>query len=111
MLYQTCGCSDNNVQKNRYADMITKTAMVKNNMGIHVRPTGVIIDAMHDSPAEIRVTAKGIESNLRDHISILAMGLCKGDTVEITVSGENEEATADQIVELFEREFDFPPRT
>jgi phosphotransferase system HPr (HPr) family protein len=79
-------------------------------MGIHVRPTGVIIDAMHDASADIRVTAKGIESNLRDHISLLAMGLCKGDTVEITVSGDNEEAVADRIVELFEREFDFPPR-
>lgn len=90
--------------------MITKTATVKNNMGIHVRPTGVIIDAMHDASADIRVTAKGIESNLRDHISLLAMGLCKGDTVEITVSGDNEEAVADRIVELFEREFDFPPR-
>lgn len=90
--------------------MITKTATVRNNMGIHVRPTGVIIDAMHESPADIRVTAKGIESSLREHISLLAMGLCRGDTVEITVSGENEEEIADQIVELFEREFDFPPR-
>ena len=90
--------------------MIKKTATIKNNMGIHVRPTGVIIDAMHDSPADIRVSAKGIESNLRDHISILAMGLCKDDTIEITVQGENEEEVADQIDELFQREFDFPPR-
>jgi len=80
-------------------------------MGIHVRPTGVIIDAIHDIPAAILVKAKGIDSDLRDHISILAMGLCKGDEVEITVSGENEENICNQIIELFEREYDFPPRT
>lgn len=91
-------------------DMINKTAIVKNNMGIHVRPTGVIIDAMHACSADVRVASKGVESSLRDHISLLAMGLCKGDTVEVSVSGENEDAIADKIVELFEREFDFPPR-
>lgn len=91
--------------------MVHKTATIRNNMGIHVRPTGVIIDTVHGIPAQIAVQAKGIESDLRDHISLLAMGLCRGDTVEITVSGENEEQIAENIVELFEREFDFPPRT
>ncbi len=90
--------------------MVQKTATIMNNMGIHVRPTGVIIDAAHDLPADILVEAKGIQSDLKDHISLLAMGLSKGDTVKVTVSGENEDQICDQIVELFEREFDFPPR-
>lgn len=91
--------------------MVQKTATIRNSMGIHVRPTGVIIDAFHDSPVEIQVSAKGIDSNLKDHISILAMGLCKGDEVEIIVSGEEEEKVCDSIVEYFEKEYDFPPRT
>ncbi len=91
--------------------MVHKTATIRNNMGIHVRPTGVIVDAMHNIPAQIRVTAKGIESDLRDHISLLAMGLCRGDSIDIYVSGSNEQEISDKIVELFEREFDFPPRS
>ena len=90
--------------------MVRKSVTIKNKMGIHVRPTGVIIDTFHDSHADIRVEAKGLESDLKDHISLLAMGLCKGDTVEIIVSGDNEEEISCRIVELFEREFDFPPR-
>ena len=90
--------------------MVQKTATIRNSMGIHVRPTGVIIDAFHDLEAEIRVSAKGIDSDLKDHISILAMGLCKNDQVEVTVSGENETALCDRIVEYFEKEYDFPPR-
>lgn len=91
--------------------MIQKTATIKNNMGIHVRPTGVIVESMNNVSIEVKVSAKGIDSDLRDHISILAMGLCKGDTVEITVSGENEAEICEKIVDLFEREYDFPPRT
>ena len=90
--------------------MVQKTATIRNNMGIHVRPTGVIIDAMHDCPAKILVEAKGIESNLQDHIGLLAMGLIKGDSVKITVDGNDEEKICSQIVDLFEKEFDFPPR-
>ena len=89
--------------------MIQSSATIKNNMGIHVRPTGVIIDAMHDYPGDIIVEAKGIQSDLKDHISLLAMGLVKGDSVSITVAGEDEEKVCSQIIELFEREFDFPP--
>lgn len=91
--------------------MVHRTATIRNNMGIHVRPTGVIVDSMNNIPARIAVKAKGIESDLRDHISLLAMGLCKGDSVDIYVSGGNEQEIAEKVIELFEREFDFPPRS
>ena len=79
-------------------------------MGIHVRPTGVIIQSVDNDGVDIRIKAKGMESALGDHMSLLAMGLCQGDTVEITVDGEKEEEVCNKIVELFEREYDFPPR-
>ncbi len=91
--------------------MIHKIATIRNEMGIHVRPTGVIIDEMNNINAQIKVCAKGLESDVKDHISILAMGLCKGDSVDIYVSGENEECISNKLVDLFEREFDFPPRS
>jgi phosphocarrier protein HPr len=91
--------------------MVHKTATIRNSMGIHVRPTGVIIDAFHELTMDVQVRAKGIDSDLKDHISILAMGLCKGDQVDVSVSGENEEAVCGRIVEYFEKEYDFLPRT
>lgn len=94
-----------------FQEMVHKVATIQNNMGIHVRPTGVIIDTMNDVKAQIKVCSKGLESNLKDHISILAMGLCKGDSVDIYVSGDKEEDIANTLVELFQREFDFPPRS
>ena len=90
--------------------MITKTATVKNKMGIHVRPTGVIIHSLNGVNADVTVKGKGMETDLCDHMGLLAIGLCEGDTVEITVNGEDEEKLCSALMELFEREFDFPPR-
>lgn len=90
--------------------MIQKQAEIKNEMGIHVRPTGIIIQEAGKYSCEISVSAHGIETDLTDHMGLLALGLCKGDIVEISVSGTDEEAVGDAIVALFEREFDFPPK-
>jgi phosphotransferase system HPr (HPr) family protein len=90
--------------------MTKKTATVKNKMGIHVRPTGVIIHSLNGVNADVTVKGKGMETDLRDHMGLLAMGLCQGDRVEIMVNGEGEEQLCDALVELFEKEFDFPPR-
>jgi phosphotransferase system HPr (HPr) family protein len=48
-----------------------------------------------------------------DKISILglmSLGLEYCERVTIQVSGENEEQVCRDLVELFETEFDFPPR-
>ncbi len=90
--------------------MITKTAVIKNNAGIHVRPTGVIIKECSSIEDEVLIYAKEMDTDLKDHIGLLAMGLCKGDEVAVIVKGEGEEETAQKIVELLERHYDFPPR-
>ncbi|MEW5816923.1 MAG: HPr family phosphocarrier protein [Spirochaetota bacterium] len=92
--------------------MVSKTVIVQNNAGIHLRPTGVIIKECQsiDSSVTVRVKAKGQETDLKDHIGLLLMGLCQGDEVEVHVSGPDESSICDRIAELFERRYDFPPR-
>ena len=43
-------------------------------------------------------------------MSVIALGLCQGDTVTIQVDGPNEAEMADELATLFETHFDFPPR-
>ena len=90
--------------------MVSKQAVIKNEMGIHVRPTGIIIQEAGRYTCDITVSAHGIDTDLKDHMGLLALGLCKGDTVDITVTGPDEEKICNVFVELFQREFDFPPR-
>ena len=90
--------------------MVKGTAIVKNFAGIHVRPSGIIIEAASKYTGNISVSSKEMEADLKNIMGLIAMGLVKDDKVEITVSGPNEETVLKQIVELFETNFDFPPR-
>lgn len=42
-------------------------------------------------------------------LALVALGLERGAEVRICVEGKDEAAHCAQLVELFEREFDFPP--
>jgi len=88
--------------------MVKKQAVIQNSAGIHVRPTGLIIEEARKYNCSISVLAKGMESPLTDHLGLLSLGLCEGDSVEISVDGDGAEEAAAAMVDLFERHFDFP---
>ena len=90
--------------------MVTKKATIKNNAGIHVRPSGVIFGATRDHRCAIVLRGNGFETSLDGVMGLIAMGLCKGDVIDISVDGPDEAVVCDQLVELFERVYDFPPR-
>ena len=89
--------------------MITKQAIVQNEYGIHCRPSALIVkealahsvDIVAGQPGEKPVNVKSI-------LSVVGLGLAHGTTVEIGVSGEDEEVICNRMVELFETRFDFP---
>ena len=43
-------------------------------------------------------------------MGLIALGLDKGDVVEIEVEGPNESEKLAELLELFERRYDFAPR-
>ncbi|MFP4490708.1 MAG: HPr family phosphocarrier protein [Spirochaetaceae bacterium] len=90
--------------------MVKKTAVIQNNAGIHVRPSGVIMDFVSDYDGKVTVGTENAKVELNNIMSLLSLGLVKNDTVTIQVEGPDEENTAQALVELFERHFDFPKK-
>ncbi len=90
--------------------MVIKKAEIKNDAGIHVRPSGVIFKELGNYPGEIILSVKNQDFHLNSVISLLTMGLMKGDKVEISVTGDDEDTICSKTVELLERIYDFPPR-
>lgn len=90
--------------------MVEVTAIVKNGMGIHCRPSAVIVKETMEYPGEIVVIAESGSCDPRSILNLIALGLGEGTAVTLRVSGEDEEAFARKLVALFERHFDFPPR-
>lgn len=90
--------------------MISAKAVIKNNQGIHVRPSGVIINEISGISSSITLKAKGMEMSLMSIMDLLALGLQKGEEVEVQLEGDDEENAIEIVVELFERVYDFPPK-
>jgi len=88
--------------------MITKEATIVNAYGIHCRPSAVILDEVSKfKDHAISISTPNGDCDLSSIIALLALGLKEGDHITIKVEGEDAEAVADQMVELFQRDFDF----
>ena len=90
--------------------MATGQATVKNSAGIHVRPSGEIIQQTKDYAGKILLSAHGMSIELSGVMGLIAMGLQQGDTVEIVVEGPDDSTVCGRLVTLLEKNFDFPPR-
>jgi phosphocarrier protein HPr len=90
--------------------MIEKSATVRNSAGIHCRPSAVIVTEAISYPGTIHLKSAAGDADLRSLLTLVSLGLEAGATVRICVSGPDEEAFCDRVVEMFERHFDFPER-
>ena len=91
--------------------MIEKIATVKNEVGIHCRPSSIIITVFQEySDHDVIIRSPKGESDLRSILGLLSLGLEHGDQVTICVSGPEENELCDKLVNKFEFNYDFPPR-
>lgn len=75
---------------------------IKDELGIHARPAGLLAKRAKEFESEITLT-KGERSALCSRIlSLMSLGIKQGDRVSVTVVGKDEEAAAEAIREFFE---------
>jgi len=89
--------------------MTEKTVTVKNQDGIHCRPSSEIITAANEFPdCSLTIATDKGKSDLSSIMSLIALGLAKGDTVTVMADGRDEKEACEKIASLFEYHFDFP---
>ena len=85
--------------------------VVENEAGIHCRPSSEILMKRQEfSDCNIRVISDKGEADLSSILSLLGLGLGKGDKVTIEAEGRDEEIACKTIADLFAYHFDFPPQ-
>lgn len=89
--------------------MQTRHAIIANAQGIHCRPSAVIVKEFTGYPGTIRIKNEHGSCDVSSVMQLLSLEMHQGDRVTIEIKGENEVATANRLVELFETHFDFPP--
>lgn len=88
--------------------MVEVRAVIKNEAGIHCRPTAVITQTAAAYKSMITVAAPSGSCELGSALELMILGLEYGTQVTIQASGSDEAAAAAKFKELFETEFDFP---
>ena len=80
--------------------MVTKEVIVKNSTGLHARPATAIVKKLATVNADVSLECNGKKANAKSLIGVLSLGITKGDTVSVIVSGENEETVCSEICEF-----------
>jgi phosphocarrier protein len=88
--------------------MVEVKAVIKNEAGIHCRPTAVITQAVAGVKSTITVTAPAGHCHLGSALELMMLGLEQGTQITIQAEGPDEAAAASKFKVLFETEFDFP---
>lgn len=82
--------------------MVAFNYTITDEVGIHARPAGILVQEAKKHPATITIkTAKG-SADARKLLAIMSLGVKQGDEITVEVEGENEEAVAKTVQEFFE---------
>ena len=77
----------------------TRTATVNDPVGIHARPAAEFAQAATASGCTVTIAKQGgAPVNANSILSVMGLGIKQGDTIEITVDGENADSIADNLV-------------
>jgi len=88
--------------------MFKAKAVVKNEAGIHCRPSAILVTEGSAYSGEILISAESGTCTLTSALELIMLGLEVETVVTIQVTGPEEEVFCQKLVEIFETHFDFP---
>ena len=77
--------------------MKTFTYTIKDEVGIHARPAGLLAKAAKEFSSEILIEKGGKQVNATKLMMLMGLGVKQGDTVVFRVEGGDEEAVAAEL--------------
>lgn len=82
------------------------TIQLQNDEGLHARPAGILAKAASQYQSKIELKAKGVTKNAKSIMSILSLGLEKGDEIQILADGADESEAIQNLQNLFQSKFE-----
>ena len=74
---------------------------IKDETGIHARPAGVLSKLAKQFSSEIIIEKEKRSVNATKLMMLMGLGIKCGDTVTVTVSGDDEEKAFEAVFEFF----------
>ena len=73
---------------------------IKNGVGLHARPAGVLATSAKSFECEITVRSGDKEANAKRLLSLMSLGATRGSTLSFTIDGIDEEKAYEKISEV-----------
>ena len=82
--------------------MKTFQYVIKDEVGIHRRPAGLLVKEVKKYQSKVTIEGNGKKSDAGKLMAVMGMGIKKDMEVTITVEGDDEEQAAQAMKEFFE---------
>jgi phosphocarrier protein len=88
--------------------MIERDLTVRNKAGIHPRPASMVVRTASKFDADFYIRADGYEINGKSIIGVMTLAAEQGAVLTLLFDGDDEDAAAEAMTELFNRGFGEP---
>ena len=75
---------------------------IREELGMHARPAGLILQLAKEFESSIVVSNKGNSGDLKSLMSVIGLDIRYQDTVTVTVEGPDEDVAAEEMLAFFE---------
>lgn len=80
--------------------MVEKNVTVVNETGLHARPAAALVQFVKNIPGDVELIKDGKVANAKSIFNVMSLGISKGMEIAVRVTGEDEEAHVDKIIEF-----------
>lgn len=77
--------------------MIKKKFLIKNKIGLHARPASSFVDLASKFKSKVKIVFEDTEVNAKSIISVLSLGLGKGDKFTLIIKGTDEKKAMNKL--------------
>lgn len=75
---------------------------IREELGMHARPAGLILQLAKEFRSSIVISNKGKVGDLKKLMSVIGLDIQYQDTVTVTIEGPDEDVAAEEMLAFFE---------
>ncbi len=85
--------------------MITKTTRIVNKLGLHARPSAMLVTAASKYESEVFITKNSLRVNAKSIMGVMMLAAEQGSEIVVEVSGSDEDVAIEEILKVIESGF------
>lgn len=85
--------------------MVKKTARIVNKLGLHARPSAMLVTTAGRFESEVHFTKDGLRVNGKSIMGVMMLAAEKGSEIVVEADGPDEEQAVDALLKVIESGF------